>query len=378
MTISVRRHWQYVVRDEYGNAIENAAVFVYQPGTTTDFLGGAFDALSGGSAAVNPFITGSDGKAEGWFDTPQAVDILITDNGDLASRSGSSGTISFVSFTEHDLIVPGADATDADVEDIVINQAEDTGTSVLFSPMDHRHAFPRTANVPTSITIPSTATVGTGTKAATDDHVHGVIQPEVASFGRTTGVAGTGDPAAENHVHPLWVGTNRPSRTTQFTLLNSVTTETTIAYLAFAANTVEAGSAFRIYVPFYTTNSTSSRTLTLRVRWGANGTPSSGVLIGGSVALAGSTTGGTDEAGWLEALVTFRTVGAPGTAVADLRGFEALTVTTGVQTPFASGITSAASPDTTAQKDLIVSAAWGATGSDATFKADNAILQQVA
>lgn len=377
MTIAVRRHFRFRVLDEFGNAIENAAVFVYQPGTTTVFTGTAYTTLSGGTTTTNPFLTNGQGEVEAWFDTPQAVDVLVTDNSDTAVRAGSTGTISFTSFTEHDEIAYGPDATDANLTDVAIAGAEDTGTSVLMAPIDHRHGFPRTGNTPSTITIPATGTIGTGTLAATDDHIHTVTSPSAPTFGLTTAGAGSSaNLARQDHQHPNWTGTNRPSRTSQFSLVNSATTETTIIYQAFAANTLAAGSAFRFYIPFYTTNGAASRTLTFRCRWGANGTPSAGVLIGGAVALVGSTTGGTDEPGQLEVTVTFRTVGASGTAVADLRGMEALTVTTSVLTPFASAITGAATVDTTAQKDLIVSAAWGATGSDATLKSDTAMAFQ--
>jgi len=107
-----RRHWRYTVRDQYGFVVQNAKVFVYQPATTTAFLGTCYNAASGGGAITNPFTTNSQGEAEGWFDTAQTVDVLVTDNSDAAYRAVDPTTlVSFTSFTEADDIY--ADASTA-------------------------------------------------------------------------------------------------------------------------------------------------------------------------------------------------------------------------------------------------------------------------
>lgn len=104
-----RRHWRYTVRDQYGFVIQNAKVFVYQPGTTTNFTGTAYDAASGGGTITNPFTTNSQGEAEGWFDNAQTVDVLVTDNTDTAYRATDPTTlVSFTSFTEKDDIYADA------------------------------------------------------------------------------------------------------------------------------------------------------------------------------------------------------------------------------------------------------------------------------
>src|SRR5215216_4362831 len=105
--MAARRHWRFLVRDQYGYLIQNASVFVYQPGTTTAFLGTAYTAASGGSTTTNPFTTNAQGEAEAWFDTEQTVDVLVTDNTDTAYRvsEGSGTPRSFTSFTEADVVM---------------------------------------------------------------------------------------------------------------------------------------------------------------------------------------------------------------------------------------------------------------------------------
>lgn len=349
-----RCHWRFVVRGANGAAIQNAAVYVYQPDTTTAFTGSAYDAYTGGSAAANPFITNAQGEVEGWFDTAQRVDVLVTDNSDTAYYSGTTSTISFTSFTEHDNIAPAI----ADVPTSV-GEAGDVAVTLV--------------NPFTAVSAVAGAT-GEWADAA---HVHPytALTPSAPTQAAlSAGGAGTGtDPAREDHYHPLSVSM---MPVTQLALTNT-TTETAVVYLPIAANTVAAGSTFRFYVPFYTTNSTNSRVLTWRVRWGANGTPSGGVAVGGSIAIGGSTTAGTKDAGYLEGVVTIRTIGATGTAVADLRGFEALSVTTAVPVFVASADTGNATIDTTAQKDLIISAAWGTASTDVTLYVTDAAIWQV-
>jgi hypothetical protein len=90
--------------------IQNAKVNVFQPGTSNNFLGSAFTAVSGGSGVTNPMTTNSQGEVEAWFDTAQTVDIQVDDNSDTAYRAvnGSSATVSFTTFIEADDIYPDA------------------------------------------------------------------------------------------------------------------------------------------------------------------------------------------------------------------------------------------------------------------------------
>lgn len=101
-----RNHWRFVVRDAYGYAIQNAKVNVYQPDTTTAFLGTAYTSLAGGTTASNPFTTNAQGEVEAWFDTAQEVDVQVDDNSDTAYRAveGAAQTISFTTFTEDETI----------------------------------------------------------------------------------------------------------------------------------------------------------------------------------------------------------------------------------------------------------------------------------
>ena len=85
--MAARRHWRFTVRDQFGFVIQNAAVFVYQPGTTTVFTGTCYNAPSGGGTITNPFTSNDQGEVEGWFDTAQVVNVLVTDNTDTAYRA---------------------------------------------------------------------------------------------------------------------------------------------------------------------------------------------------------------------------------------------------------------------------------------------------
>ncbi len=143
-----RRHWRYIVRDQYGYVIQNAKVNVYQPGTSNAFLGSAFTADTGGSGATNPFTTNAQGEVEAWFDTAQVVDVQVDDNTDTAYRAvnGASATVSFSTFTDSDNIavdpvdLPTTIGTAADLTDITAGaQTEVVGTSTRWTPMDHVH-----------------------------------------------------------------------------------------------------------------------------------------------------------------------------------------------------------------------------------------------
>lgn len=146
--MAARRHWRFVVRDQYGYVIQNAQVFVYQPGTTTAFTGTAYDAASGGSPVTNPFVTNSQGEVEAWFDTAQVVDVLVTDNSNTAYRAvdGAAATVDFSSFTEKDDVYAAASdtaiskATTTEIQDITAAlQAEAAGASNTWADGSHVH-----------------------------------------------------------------------------------------------------------------------------------------------------------------------------------------------------------------------------------------------
>lgn len=145
--MAARRHWRFVVRDQYGFVIQNAQVFVYQPGTTTAFTGTAYNAASGGSPVTNPFTTNAFGEVEAWFDTAQVVDVLVTDNTNTAYRAvgGVSDTLDFPSFTEKDdIYVSASDGATAvgvvgDITAIDPGDAAAAGASGRYADAAHQH-----------------------------------------------------------------------------------------------------------------------------------------------------------------------------------------------------------------------------------------------
>lgn len=126
-----RRHWRFVVRDQYGYVIQNAKVNVYQPGTSNAFTGTAYNAASGGGAVTNPFTTNAYGEAEAWFDNAQVVDVQVDDNTNLAYRAvgGASDTVDFATFTEKDDIYVTA-SEQATTGDAVISHGADRHTNI--------------------------------------------------------------------------------------------------------------------------------------------------------------------------------------------------------------------------------------------------------
>jgi hypothetical protein len=146
--LAARRHWKFTVRDQFGYVIQNALVYVYQPGTTTVFTGTCYNAASGGGTITNPFTSNDQGEVEGWFDTAQVVDVLITDNSDLAYRATSPTVpISFTSFTEKDDIYVSASdeataiGTSGDITDIDAGDATAAGASGRFADAAHQHEY---------------------------------------------------------------------------------------------------------------------------------------------------------------------------------------------------------------------------------------------
>jgi hypothetical protein len=154
--MAARRHWRFTVRDQFGYVIQNARVFVYQPGTTTDFTGTCYNAASGGSPITNPFTSNSQGEVEGWFDTAQVVDVLVTSNSGTAYRAAFPTVLApFTSFTEKDDIYASASdtplekGTTSDLADITAAaQSEVLGTSNRWADGAHVHGHTAFSNNP--------------------------------------------------------------------------------------------------------------------------------------------------------------------------------------------------------------------------------------
>lgn len=302
-----RRHWKFVVRDKYGFVIQNARVYVYQPGTSTSFTGAAYTAASGGSSVTNPITTNSQGEAEAFFDTPQSVDVFVDDNSNTAYRAtgGVSALADFTSFTEQ-------------------------------------------------------------------DEIGALVAADVTPTGqKTTASAGTGaEPARSDHVHPFRSNTGLTSKTTKTT-----TTEAVIGNaLTTPANTVAAGSMFRITLKGYETNGTTGINWTFRVRWGGV----AGTQLY-SIVFASTTTAHTDNPVNLEFLVTIQTIGGTGTAVVSCSGDECFTTGTANTPKLVVGAQAAAvTIDTTASKDLVLTLELSATTGSPQFEVDNLAIAQVA
>lgn len=108
----MRAHLRAVVHDRAGNVIENAAVHVYQPGTTTPVTG-MWDAPVGGAVASSPLISNDQGEIEAWLETAQTVDLLFTDNDNGAFYPADPSTgKTFTSFTESLGIYPAPEDLD--------------------------------------------------------------------------------------------------------------------------------------------------------------------------------------------------------------------------------------------------------------------------
>lgn len=176
--MAARRHWRFVVRDQYGYVIQNAKVNVYLPGTSTVFAGTAYNAASGGGTVTNPFTTNAQGEVEAWFDTAQVVDVQVDDNTNTAYRAvgGASDLSDFSTFTEKDDIYASASdtplekGTTTDLQDITAAlQAEVLGSSNRWADGAHVHghtafaADPHGASQHTDITrtLYLPATLGT-------------------------------------------------------------------------------------------------------------------------------------------------------------------------------------------------------------------------
>ena len=107
-----RAHLRFVVQDREGNAIQNATVYAYQPGTTTAPYGTMYTAETGGTTATNPLTSSSTGVIEAWLDTAQLIDLKVTDNADAAYIAESGALSSWTEFTVEDIQVGGGASSD--------------------------------------------------------------------------------------------------------------------------------------------------------------------------------------------------------------------------------------------------------------------------
>lgn len=349
-----RCHWKFVVRDQYGYAIQNASVFVYQPGTSSAFTGTAYDAVTGGSTVTNPFTSNSQGEVEAWFDTPQRVDVYVTDNTDTAYRAtASSVPISFSPFTEYDDVIQAPD----DIRDEIIDTTAGDFVAAIVNPF-------------TAVT----AVAGAVGKLADAGHVHPytALTPTAPTIPKTATAAGTStNPARADHRHPFQAYTGFTSKFTT----TSDTNEQQIHVRTVAANDLSAGSMFRIAMRGYQTNSTTAITYTFRVRWGGV----AGVVVGQALAIVGTTTAHTDNPVSLDFLMTVQSIGATGSATGSWSGAECISTATANTPKLVLDVQNAAATiDTTAAKDLVLTVQMSATTGTPNLEVDNVLIEQVA
>lgn len=141
------------------------------------------------------------------------------------------------------------------------------------------------------------------------------------------------------------------------TVDQTATTETVHATLTVLANSVSVGTTWRFYLWGNVDNNTTAITFTPRVRWGGTG----GVELFNDPFTA-STTINTNRHYALGCKATIRTVGATGTAVAEMVYMERSTSSTGAVTAHLDNSgTTAVTIDTTTNKDLVITWTLSAT-----------------
>ena len=141
------------------------------------------------------------------------------------------------------------------------------------------------------------------------------------------------------------------------TVDQTATAEAAHAILTILANSVSVGTTWKFYLWGNCDNGTTAITFSPRVRWGGTG----GVELFVEPFTA-STTANTNRPWGMSAHVTIRTIGATGTAVADMVYVERSSSATGLETGHLENSTATAvTIDTTANKDLVVSWALSAT-----------------
>jgi len=311
--MTTRVQFRYTVQDDHGGVIQNTRVFLYQPGTTTDFVGRAFESKEGGEPVPNGFPTDEAGVAEAWLEVPQEVDVVVTSNGGEA-------------------YFPAKPTQPFDFEDKV-----ETGWELL----------PALADLPTSRAeeVRPSTTVG---------HV----------------VGGDLSYASGRHAHPLHPGRVRPSVRAPFSLTDT-TAETPVAVLVVPGNTVANGSEFRVCAKFFTTGpELKPQVLTFKLRWGD-------VVLGRPWTLKQSGAACLEEPGVVEGLVTVRTAGGLGSAVGDLWGFESFSRVDAVPVPSASLAAGPSIVDTSVDRELVLTATFSGQSDESVLRIDNAYIQQV-
>lgn len=343
-----RRHWRFIVRDQYGYVIQNAKVNVFQPGTSNAFLGTAYNAASGGSTVTNPFTTNDQGEVQAWFDTAQAVDVQVDDNTDAAYRAvdGSGSPVSFTTFTETDTIFASPDFGESgDLVAAIVN--------------------PFTA---------VTAVAGSTGELADAGHTHpyAALTPGFALRPHSAASAGDDlEPARDDHVHPFPASTGLSSKWTT----TSNTSEQTIGTLGLSvpANSVISGSMFNVKMYGYQTNGTTACTYTFRVRWG-----NAGPIIGQALAIVGTTTAHTDNPVQLNWLGTVQTIGATGTATGSWFGSECISTATANTPKLVLDVQNAAQTiDTTGAVSLQITVQMSTTTGTPNLEVDNLWIGQV-
>jgi hypothetical protein len=316
MDFNERAHLRFILRDQYGNAIQNARVDIYQPGTDTPFLGTAYDSQTGGNAVTNPFYTNAQGEVEAYFDTYQWVDLEVSDNLGTAKQVPFDKAITFSTFRERHFLFRVEAGEEADIAGAPSSPyttvAASAGATGRLADAGHVHPF--TALVPATPTtlFASSSAEGSSSAPARSDHTHGL-----RFKGPTSQVSLTG------------------------------TGENTVGSLSIPGGSLVAGSTFMIVLQHYHTNSTTASTFAFRVKYGTT------TLL--STALSSTTTAHTDQPSSFLWVVTFRAVGASGSVICELvDGWETITTTTSTPTIIKPTITSAVTVDTTTTKDLSV------------------------
>ena len=137
------------------------------------------------------------------------------------------------------------------------------------------------------------------------------------------------------------------------TVDQTATAETAHVVYTVPANSVSVGTVFRIHASGNVDNGTTAITFTPRIRWGGTG----GVSLLATPAFASSTSANTNRAYELTAYVTIRTIGAAGTAVAEMEYTERSSNALGQEVIHTdnSGATPVTIDTTTANKDLVLS-----------------------
>jgi hypothetical protein len=135
------------------------------------------------------------------------------------------------------------------------------------------------------------------------------------------------------------------------TVDQTATTETLHIFLRILANSVSVGTTWRFYLWGNIDNGTAAITFTPRVKWGGVG----GVELFAEPFTA-STTSNPNRPWAMSVKVTIRSIGASGTAVADMVYVERSSSATGLETGHVENSTATAVViDTTAEKDLVIS-----------------------